>query len=519
MPVPGISKHLTEQIDFAFGTTAKFVPNRVKHGFELRRPGEHIATVYWGLLAPDNQLEIALAPDRLSQFHKAEIVKDWLSLMRDDLKSVFNDHFPASSWVTIGLKAHQVEAFLDAVRLFRLTPTLQPGYAARLAERKASVAAIPSTSSTPALALAPVDAIPVSLPIKANSFGTGRMFVSNFGVGNYLWPECRRESRIVTFELEVLLPYVRADDSETFSRIATELGIKSEQGITASAGTLTGWFNVARVFQTSVNDLWLHSDGDALWWTTTLSEAPIFRSSTRELPNSPGMKVCEIAKAAAPWRCQDLKGRRLSWRSLHPKAQNFLFTRRTMHTPGEGNRAYIEALLRGDDLEDWHRLPEWVAAATASTGKLTNVTSEIENESWTMAMQAQLTTSGANGQQAMTTIKNKDLNFNSTPELAAYIRDLILKQKGLCAISGIPLQYRSSSHDPKLLCSLDRIDSSGHYEHGNLQVVCRFINFWKGASDDSEFRQLLQLVCTTNDVRSMGSVQLKSTDSIAAVKN
>lgn len=42
--------------------------------------------------------------------------------------------------------------------------------------------------------------------------------------------------------------------------------------------------------------------------------------------------------------------------------------------------------------------------------------------------------------------------------------------------------------------SLDRIDSDGHYEAGNLQVVCRFINFWKGASDDEEFRRLLELV-------------------------
>ena len=44
------------------------------------------------------------------------------------------------------------------------------------------------------------------------------------------------------------------------------------------------------------------------------------------------------------------------------------------------------------------------------------------------------------------------------------------------------------------LPSLDRIDSDGHYEIGNLQLVCRFANFWKGASENEEFRPLLAIV-------------------------
>lgn len=500
MPVPKISIPQTEQINYAFGTSAKFVPSRVKHGLELKRSGEHIATVYWDMLASGNKLEFALAPARLSQFHKADIVKDWLSLMRDDLNSVFNNHFPSSTWITIGLKAHQVDAFLNAVRLFRLSP-IQPVLAARFAERKARVAAIPESVHIQGPEVVHTDAIPTSHPFAASCFKTEEMFVSNFGIENYLWPECRRESRIMTFELEVLLPYVRADDRDSFFRVATELGIKSGKGITANQATLTGWFNVARIFQTSESDLWLHSDGDALWWTTTLSEAPIFRTSTMELPSSPGLKVCEIAKAVAPWRCHDLKGQRLEWRLLHPKAQNFLFTSRTMHTPSEENRGYIKALLGGNDLHDWHNLPGWVAAATAAAGKQISLASEIEKEAWTMALQAQMTTNAANGQQTMTTTKNKDFGFDSTAALATYIRDLISTQNGLCAISGIPLQYRHTSHDSKLLCSLDRIDSNGHYAPGNLQVVCQFINFWKRADDDNKFRQLLQLVCETNNVQ------------------
>jgi hypothetical protein len=50
-----------------------------------------------------------------------------------------------------------------------------------------------------------------------------------------------------------------------------------------------------------------------------------------------------------------------------------------------------------------------------------------------------------------------------------------------------------------LLPSVDRIDSDGHYELGNLQLVCQFINFWKGSGNNEEFRRLLMLVRGEDD--------------------
>lgn len=42
--------------------------------------------------------------------------------------------------------------------------------------------------------------------------------------------------------------------------------------------------------------------------------------------------------------------------------------------------------------------------------------------------------------------------------------------------------------------SLDRIDSNGHYEKDNLQVVCKFANRWKSASDNGEFKRLIEII-------------------------
>jgi hypothetical protein len=58
----------------------------------------------------------------------------------------------------------------------------------------------------------------------------------------------------------------------------------------------------------------------------------------------------------------------------------------------------------------------------------------------------------------------------------------------------IQLQHDGDDDDVELLCSLDRIDSDGHYEAGNLQIVCRFVNRWKNDGDDAAFRRLIALV-------------------------
>ncbi len=80
------------------------------------------------------------------------------------------------------------------------------------------------------------------------------------------------------------------------------------------------------------------------------------------------------------------------------------------------------------------------------------------------------------------------------PVLESLIADLLDVQENRCALTGIPFQYRGSDVDRNLLPSLDRIDSNGHYEIGNLQVVCQFINFWKSDSDNEDFKRLLMLV-------------------------
>ncbi|SNT76802.1 hypothetical protein [Paracoccus seriniphilus] len=99
----------------------------------------------------------------------------------------------------------------------------------------------------------------------------------------------------------------------------------------------------------------------------------------------------------------------------------------------------------------------------------------------------------SNGQVVPRTVKEKELRM-SDAELDKRIRELLEIQGDRCAITGLPFQFQGAHEDSNMLPSLDRIDSNGHYEASNVQLVCRFINFWKQASDDAEFRRLMHLV-------------------------
>jgi hypothetical protein len=115
-----------------------------------------------------------------------------------------------------------------------------------------------------------------------------------------------------------------------------------------------------------------------------------------------------------------------------------------------------------------------------------------------MRQSVESTVKNSNGQLVQRTLKNKELRMTSQ-QLEAIIRQLLKQQDNKCALTGIPFQFQGQHEDKNLLPSLDRIDSNGHYEEGNLQVVCQFINFWKGDADNEEFRRLLNVVRGLDD--------------------
>lgn len=97
-----------------------------------------------------------------------------------------------------------------------------------------------------------------------------------------------------------------------------------------------------------------------------------------------------------------------------------------------------------------------------------------------------------NGQTVERTVKIKETDLSSA-QLDRLLTELMDLQGNRCALTGIPFDFAADG-DRNLLPSADRIDSNGQYTRGNIQVVCRFINFWKGTADNDDFTRLLSLV-------------------------
>lgn len=110
-----------------------------------------------------------------------------------------------------------------------------------------------------------------------------------------------------------------------------------------------------------------------------------------------------------------------------------------------------------------------------------------------MRLSVENTVKNANGQTIQRIVKNKEQRMTST-ELEKLLASLLDLQHNRCALTGIPFSFHGPEMDKNLLPSVDRINSDGHYEVGNLQVVCQFINFWKSDGDNTEFKRLLTLV-------------------------
>ena len=79
--------------------------------------------------------------------------------------------------------------------------------------------------------------------------------------------------------------------------------------------------------------------------------------------------------------------------------------------------------------------------------------------------------------------------------MKAHLAELMETQQGSCKITGLPMHLDGQEDlDKDMLASADRIDSSRHYVIGNIQLVCRFVNFWKCAQKNGRFIEFLERI-------------------------
>jgi hypothetical protein len=198
-------------------------------------------------------------------------------------------------------------------------------------------------------------------------------YIANFGRRNYMWPDCLERSTVATFEDEDLRPYWIAGDRRGYIDYCVQ-NKKTAANITPTPAVASRWFEIGNIIASTVGDLWLHTDGDDLWWTVSRAEPA---QVSLVAPRSPWMtsasRVYEIHKPAEKWSKTSQKGKPLRWSGLHPKARDFLVTQSTLASLSDANAAYATALIEGEDLSPWHSQPLWkVKESNAKSAPVTH---------------------------------------------------------------------------------------------------------------------------------------------------
>lgn len=318
-----------------------------------------------------------------------------------------------------------------------------------------------------------------------------QVYIANFGEGNALWPVAKQNDTIITIDNVVLHPFWQANDRDGYIDAAIA-HTETARGEKPSRQTAGRWYNLVTELRDTEDDLWISRQGDVIWWT--ISKPGDLREQVRPSTNSKrdGPEVWHIEKPCQPWSEKDKEGRTLRWSALHPKGSDFLATEATFQkiANDRGYADYARALIAGEALDTWHQSQIFVEKAALAKKQVGRIFSPKEIAAARMTRTLMATVSQANGQIVERSVKEKTTTL-SVLEWEKLLREKMGEQGDKCALTGLPIGYDKECEDTEMLASLDRIDSNGHYTPENVQIVCRFINRWKGADDDILVRRLL----------------------------
>lgn len=330
------------------------------------------------------------------------------------------------------------------------------------------------------------------------------IYVIKAGADNYFWEECRKRD-IAALMLDK--PYFNAwaaDDREAHLAVHMERVGKGQDPSSVKAES-TRWFNYATKVVNSANDIFINLDGPNVWWARS---RPLHASSS--VPPEPvliphldpvnGEDVVAVGVEVDGWRQFSKDGTKLQLATIHKRAWDFLKKQSALApVADEDMKLYLTTLLEGGDLLGWHNRPDWKVKQGEDKGKYLAIqASLLENGLTQLMLSIEGTVAFANGQIIDKKVKDKKLLGCTPQEMKQHLKALWDQQEGKCALTGIEMHLPGQPDlDKDLMVSPDRIDSNGHYSLDNVQLVCRFANFWKLASDNSRFKELLDLVVKT----------------------
>lgn len=91
----------------------------------------------------------------------------------------------------------------------------------------------------------------------------------------------------------------------------------------------------------------------------------------------------------------------------------------------------------------------------------------------------------------------KKFKYESTPITLEELKQLYRDQKGMCAITGMPMY--ATTRETDLAASPDRIDCDKGYELGNVRLICSRVNMMRMDLPDHELEWWCRAVVNNDD--------------------
>jgi hypothetical protein len=320
------------------------------------------------------------------------------------------------------------------------------------------------------------------------------VFIANFGYDNFNWPQCLERNVVCGMMRLGCYDYFINNDSNGFVErcITSE---KTAYGTVPSQATARGWYNRNKEVEASSEEYWIHRENDKIWWTITLNKEAFFEQSTDHL----GAPTWICYKPCIPWSCSDKNGKPLRYAGLHPNIKPAVISMAMSRKASPENAAYFRTLIHGDGLSEWHSLSSWQQKEANTNRKSGKIYDSLEKTAYRIANTVFNTVKNSFGQTVERTLKNKECQFETKESLIKFVSELYNLQSGRCAITDIPMELDDSFTDKEFKISLDRIDSNGHYEQHNLQLLCAFVNRWKSSDDNNNFKKLIDRLQKRSD--------------------
>jgi len=115
--MPLSKRHRDELEDAALKAFAGSL-STLANGFRIQTGAGQVAAVYWSDLAPGNEVEVALAPARLTDKYDLPLTQAWVATVKARYPSACNVHKHGSDWPIVGLQYGEALALLsDCQRL------------------------------------------------------------------------------------------------------------------------------------------------------------------------------------------------------------------------------------------------------------------------------------------------------------------------------------------------------------------------------------------------------------------